>query len=589
MLFQYISRTVNSSDLEKLVFETLGIDRKDQNRADFLSLGYIQPIGNHTVVDALTKHRAKVIHHLYANVHSLLPSEAEQALRAHRLVSHEVFCLQAKNALPTRSTTQEGGYEYPAILPDATWEAYLAYVEKTDPPLHRFFLSTLAIGFCLRFLSRHAVIVGQSGSGKSELLVTLNEQMYQARHRTKQAGKPTHTQIIVDPHSDFASQFARLKYFAANEDDLIYINPFADPKQHAFVAINPFEQIDTREAAVTAKVEGLLIAFQSIFGDDFSLNMNTLIKYCLWVLLLKPDTDIHDLLRFMDETKNSDLIEFGQTRLPNAVLRNFFNSKFQNKRLDITKEAVSNKLYALLSSTNFQRFFRKGANSLDLQALMDSRKVVVIDLNFGQMGEETGIAIGSFLFGLFYYEALRRAELHESQRIPVYLTIDEYQNFIARSKNTFEKILTQARKYKLALILAQQHLAQGDRDFLNTIRTGTAVKIAGYTSDSEANARLVNQKLEALDDLHQGEFMVKVGRNPTFRMIASDRLIQKPNHPAYMTPKEWQTVLRKQLEEHYNYSDQAIDKRSQGTLQETIKQQGKAPTFKGKKTARFDL
>ena len=121
-----------------------------------------------------------------------------------------------------------------------------------------------------------------------------------------------------------------------------------------------------------------------------------------------------------------------------------------------------------------------------------------------------------------------------------------------KSGETFEKILTQARKYKLFLLLAQQHLAQSDRNFLKTIRTGTAVKIAGYTSDSDENARLVQRKPEELAELEVGEFFLKVGRNPTFRLRAAGNLIHTPKNPAYMDAASWKQLLQRQLESHYD-------------------------------------
>lgn len=539
---------MDSESLTSLLFSSLEIpDERDEE--EFLRCGTLRPLDHFPAVDALTRHRVAAIEQLIPAVTTSLPPAARQALEQRRYHTFHDFSLAAKHAQPTRQ--EDIPYGHATLHAAPTEAAYLAYVQSADPDLYSFFLQRFSVGFCLRHLERHGVIVGQSGSGKSELLVTINEQMLQLRKRLRKQGKNPGTQIIIDPHSDLATQFSRLRHFAEGED-LIYINPFVETGGNRYnVSINPFEQTDTREATINAKVEGLLIAFQSIMGDEFSLSMSTLIKHCLWVLLLKPDTDIHDLLRFMDDKNNSDLVQFGCQSLPNAILRQYFQHYFPQKKLDVTKSAIANKLYSLLSSTSFQRFLSKGKNALDLQALMDSRKVVVIDLNFGQMGESTGVAVGSFFFGLLYYEALRRAQLPKAARIPVYLTIDEYQNFIAKSSDTFEKILTQARKYKLFLLLAQQHLAQSDRSFLKTIRTGTAIKIAGYTSDSDENARLVQRKPEELDQLHVGEFFLKVGRNPTFRLRASGNLIRSPENPSYMDASAWERLLQEQLQTYY--------------------------------------
>ncbi len=157
------------------------------------------------------------------------------------------------------------------------------------------------------------------------------------------------------------------------------------------------------------------------------------------------------------------------------------------------------------------------------------------------------------------------------------MTIDEYQNFIAGSSESFAKILTQARKYKLCLLLAQQFISQGsDTEFVNTIKSGTVVKISGYSSDSEKNAQLVHRTSEELSKLPVGRFFFKVAEHAPIKVQTSGHLvIPSPDtsnvgkvdihdlNAHYMTDTEWSNVLQKQLCTYYSRKhDEHIERES---------------------------
>jgi type IV secretory pathway TraG/TraD family ATPase VirD4 len=116
-----------------------------------------------------------------------------------------------------------------------------------------------------------------------------------------------------------------------------------------------------------------------------------------------------------------------------------------------------------LSSSVVRNIFGQPKSKLSLREAMDSNKIILINLSKGKIGEDNANMIGSLLVTKFQIDAMSRADMHHSQRVPFFLYIDEFQNF---ATDSFAVILSEARKYKLSLIMANQYTSQ----LLETIR-----------------------------------------------------------------------------------------------------------------------
>lgn len=409
-------------------------------------------------------------------------------------------------------------------------------VRKRLPVWKSFFLFRLRLRIPEKHRRRHTYILGRSGSGKSELLKLL---VYDCLQR------PDHCSIIIlDPHGDFAEEVAR---FRENRDSgrLIYLDPYL---AHGHVpTINPLDTRDRSPQNVDITAQALLEAFKQILDNtSLSVQMEALLIPCLTVLLLRPGSTLLDLQRFMNDERNEDLVELGR-RSHNEAHRIFFCDRFYEKTFGPTKASISTKLQSLLNSQVFYHL-TVGQSTVDIGSLLDCRKLVVFNLAKGKMGSDAAQAFGRFLLALIQSAILKRAQSAKSCRVPVYLFIDEFQNYISSS---IAEILAESRKYALHMTMAQQYLGQQmNTDFRRGVLANTDVKITGKSaSDSRAAIARETGITEAeLDRLDVGQFFVKVGSRPAFRLNVPHFLVGMNNA---MTPQDWQETKNRQLEDFY--------------------------------------
>ena len=286
--------------------------------------------------------------------------------------------------------------------------------------------------------------------------------------------------------------------------------------------------------------------------DDskLTLNMKVLLHPCVSVLMELGDASFPDLQCLLDEERNEDLLLRVQASQTYREYRDFFEYEFHHADYRPTKRAIEKKIQSLL---NYQTFHNLtvGKSTVDLRALMDSRKLVIFNLSKGKLGVEAMPAFGKFLVAMLQGLALRREAMPEFARVPTHLIIDECHNFITPA---IEEILKESRKYALHLTLAQQTI--GDKmssELLNTVMTNTEVKITGFNDkkclDTMAAKTYTDPKL--LYRLSTGRFAVKVGKGvypPTFILHCPRFLLGGANA---MRAAAWQELIEQQLAAFY--------------------------------------
>ncbi len=540
---------MKKAELEAIVYDTLKIPHNVKD-STLIQFGEITPVDNFSVIEELTKHRIRSteIAKKIAQTKGLDYTFTTE-LQKRSYHTYKDFLLQAKHQEHTRKDITEGRLRYgnSAFRPASNEEAYLAYVQDKDPELAQFFFTKLAAQFAERDRLRHTLVLGKSGFGKSELLKQFVYQYYRQK-------KGYCTAIVVDPHGDLAEEIAQLKEFK-NSDDIVYIDPFADPTKNWFPTLNVFDTDETDMSELDSRAQAVNNAFKSIIGTEFSDSMRALLPPCYWVLFLRPNSTMEDLIRFMDDDRNTDLIEFGK-KLPYKMHREFFRSQFSNKDNSRTKVALAKKFQILMNSPNFYDCLCKSKkSSYSIRELLNSRKVVVFALPTGKLGEDTTKVLGSFLVAMITHEIFKRAYLDKSTRIPVHAYIDEFQTFIGDDPRYLEKILSQARKYGLHLTLAQQFLGQdSSAQFVSCLANNTAVQVVGFSSEfKDTNAKLIGVKSNKIAQLKTGEFYFKIGANPVFKLHASDALVRDFHPNRYMSFDEWHSVKQHLFEHYYSY------------------------------------
>lgn len=398
---------------------------------------------------------------------------------------------------------------------------------------------------------KHTYIVAGSGSGKSELLKVLILSYLKKSKRAESV-------FLLDPHGDIAQQVAMFKEHSSPET-LIYLSP--DLKQGFTPCINPLEMGEGRQdpRKVSYMAECLTEVFKEIVGAEASItaNMETLLKAVLSVLLTREGSTLKDLQTFMRDTENAELVEYAQQNSSEGQ-RHFFSNAFYDTNYTATKRALYTKLQSLFNSQTFYNL-TIGKSTVDLREAMDSKKTVVFNLSKGLIGQQTSPAFGRFIVGMIQGFSFERQSIPESQRIPVYMFLDEFQNFITPS---IETLLAESRKYAVHLTLAQQFFGQGtDNALKGAILNNTAVKIAGTGEGASLEAIqkfMTGATKEALQNLDTGHFLIKVKSSGILSRVLNENQAQHfrvstsylGNRNA-MNRRQWAKVKAYQLTNYY--------------------------------------
>lgn len=403
-----------------------------------------------------------------------------------------------------------------------TWRAFFARLRARIPEEAR---------------KRHTYIVGKTGSGKSELLKLF-------LHGDRRKGKST--SILIDPHGDLAEEVARFKEHERS-DDLIYIDPYLDKYGKKKPCINPLEIKDKSPQNVDFVSQSLVSAFKELLQNtSLTTQMEALLIPCLTVLLKREGSTLLDLQRFMNDERNEDLVEEGK-QSDIVTHRNFFQYRFYEKTFAITKASLSTKLQSILNSQTFY-YLTVGNSTLDMESVLDSRKLIIFNLSKGQLGRDTSEAFGRFIIASIQSAILKRAQQATRNRVPVHLYIDEFHNYVSPS---LEEILAESRKYGLHLTLAQQFIGQNmDTQFQKTVLSLTEIKITGTCADDNLSKTATAMGMEETEiaRLGTGSFFVKVSNRPPFRLYAPTFLLGNNNG---MTWEGWHGVREHQLDQYY--------------------------------------
>ena len=149
-------------------------------------------------------------------------------------------------------------------------------------------------------------------------------------------------------------------------------------------------------------------------------------------------------------------------KIEDPLIKQFWKSEFDTMSDKFANEAISpilNKVGQFVTSPMIRKVVAYPKSKINIQELMDNKKIFLCDLSQGKLGEDNAALLGSMLITQIQICAMNRAFIAEEDRVPFYLYVDEFQNFATSS---FTKILSEARKYRLGLTLANQYITQID-------------------------------------------------------------------------------------------------------------------------------
>lgn len=319
---------------------------------------------------------------------------------------------------------------------------------------------------------RHMYVIGKTGMGKTTMLENMVLQDIYNGHGVG----------VVDPHGDFAEKI--LDYIPANRiNDVVYFNP-ADVEYP--VGFNILEvKSDEQKHLVAA---GLMAVFKKIWPDVWSSRMEYILNNTLLALLDYPGSTLLGINRLLaDKVYRKKVIK----QLTDPVIKAFWQNEFANYPDRYMVEAVApiqNKIGQFLSANVIRNMVAQVKSTIDVRDIMDNKKIFIMNLSKGRIGEDNSRLLGGMLITEIQLAAMSRVDIPEEDRKDFFLYVDEFQNFATPS---FANILSEARKYRLSLIMAHQYVTQLDEIVADAVfgNVGSMVTFRVGATDAEALAK----------------------------------------------------------------------------------------------------
>lgn len=384
---------------------------------------------------------------------------------------------------------------------------------------------------------KHMYFIGKTGMGKTNAMANMAIQDIQTGQGVG----------FADPHGETADSL--LDFVPSNRvNDVIYFNP-ADLDFP--IAFNVMEKVDAEHRHLVAS--GLMGVFKKIWPDVWSARMEYILNNSILALLEYPGSTLLGINRMLaDPEYRQKVVE----KVMDPMVKAFWTQEFAryNQRYETeATAAIQNKVGQFVSASLIRNIIGQVSSKIDMREIMDGRKILIMNLSKGLIGEDNSMLLGSLLVTKLQLAAMSRVDIPEDQRQDFFLYVDEFQNFATES---FASILSEARKYRLDLILGHQYIAQLTDEVRDAVfgNVGTIVCFRVGAEDAESLEREFMPDFTAQDLVNTGKYNVYLklminglaGRPfsaetlpPTLKPNESNReKIIKVSRERYATPRQ---------------------------------------------------
>jgi CxxC-x17-CxxC domain-containing protein len=315
---------------------------------------------------------------------------------------------------------------------------------------------------------RHMYIIGKTGMGKTALMENMAIQDILAGHGIG----------FVDPHGEAAEKL--LNFIPSSRiNDVVYFNPGDIDFPISF---NVMEKVSFENRHLVAS--GLMGVFKKIWPDVWSARMEYILNNAILALLEYPGSTLLGVNRILaDPDYRKKIVE----RIKDPVVKSFWVNEFarytQRYEIEATA-AIQNKIGQFISTPLIRNIVGQTKSSIDMRKIMDERKILIMNLSKGKIGEDNSLLLGSLLITKLQLAAMSRVDIPEEERQDFFLYVDEFQNFATES---FINILSEARKYRLSLILGHQYIKQMEEKVRDAVfgNVGTIISFRVGADDAE--------------------------------------------------------------------------------------------------------
>lgn len=395
---------------------------------------------------------------------------------------------------------------------------------------------------------RHVYIIGKTGMGKSTLLENM---IYSDIMSGKGIG-------VIDPHGDLIEAILRFTPKSRSNDVILF-----DPADRDFpISFNMLESGNPDHRPLVSS--GLMSVFTKLWPEAFSGRMEHILRNTLLALLENEGSTMLGILRMFGDDAFRDKIV---SHITDPVVKSFWETEYagwSDKYRTEAVAAIQNKIGQLLTTPLIRNIVGQVKSTLDIRHAMDTGKIVLVNLSKGKLGEDTSAFLGSMLVTKFQIDAMSRADIPEKDRKDFYLYVDEFQNFATKS---FATILSEARKYRLALTMAHQYVGQltiGQND--NSLRdavfgnVGSMVSFQIGSDDAEELSLQFEEMVSAKD-------ILSLPKYHAYLRLMIDGVPSKPFSISTLPPPKVEqdegriTVLRQLSRERYAQKRASVEEK----------------------------
>lgn len=377
--------------------------------------------------------------------------------------------------------------------------------------------------------SRHVYIIGKTGMGKSTVLENMA-----AQDILNGEGM-----CFIDPHGSAIDTL--LEYIPEHRvKDVVYFAPFDSDYPISF---NVMEDIGPDQRHLV--VSGLMSAFKKIWVDAWSARMEHILNNTILALLEYPGSTLLAVNRmYADKGFREEVV----SKVTDPAVISFWNDEFGKWDERFMREAtaaIQNKVGQFTANPLIRNIVGQSKSSFDFRYAMDRKKIVLVNLSKGRIGEQNASLLGAMVITKIYLAAMSRAEVSKSQMSelpPFFLFVDEFQNF---ANESFSDILAEARKYKLNLTIAHQYIEQMEESVRDAVfgNVGTTICFRVGPLDAEVMEKIFVPTFTAEDIVNLGKYQI-------YLSLMIDGVGSKPFSATTLPPIE---------RKHVSYRKEVID------------------------------
>jgi hypothetical protein len=337
------------------------------------------------------------------------------------------------------------------------------------------------IGLTADERQRHVYIIGGTGNGKTTMM------LYSIVQDIK-SGKGI---AVVDPHGDLAKTI--LEHIPENRiKDVIYFDPddIDYPISVNLLEIPKGTKGDDLLREKDRITESVISVLRKIFSDDDTggHRIEYILRNTIQTALTIPDSTIFTVFELLT---NDDYRKKITNELPAGTLKNFWRNelgKAGNMQRVKMSQGVTSKIGRFEFSVATKRVMGNPRSTIDFDNILSTNKILICNFSKGRLGEDTSALFGTAILAKLQVAANRRDRLAQAERSPYYLYVDEFQNFATMP---FVQMLSEARKYKLFLTMAEQSTSQQEEQRMVNIILANVGTVVCFRTGSPLDEDLV--------------------------------------------------------------------------------------------------